>query len=53
MMKREKRVQLPIRVKESLKDDIETVAKKEKVSSTEVSEAWLIVGQREYRKNDK
>ncbi len=52
-MKKEKRVPLPIRVKESLKRDIDTVAKKEKVSPTEVSEAWLLVGLKEYRKNDK
>lgn len=52
-MKREKRVQLPIRVKESLKRDIEEVAKKENVNPTEVSEAWLLAGQKEYRKNDK
>ena len=52
-MKREKRVQLPIRVKESLKRDIEHVAEKEKVNPTDVAEAWLLVGQKEYRKNGK
>ena len=52
-MKREKRVQLPLKVKESLKKDIQQVAKKENCTTTEVSEAWLLVGQKEYRKNDK
>ena len=52
-IKREKRVPLRIRVIESLKSDIESVAKKEKATTTEVSEAWLLVGQKHYRsKND-
>ena len=52
-MKREKRVHLPIKVRESLKKDIQQVAKKENCTTTDVSEAWLLVGRKEYRKNDK
>lgn len=51
-MKREKRVPLPIKVKQSLKDDITAVAEKEAVTVTEVSEAWLIVGQKNYKANE-
>lgn len=48
-LKREKRIPLPLRVKSSLKSDIEAVATKEKVTATEVAEAWLLVGQKAYR----
>lgn len=52
-MKKEKRVPLPVRIKESLKRDIDAVAEKENVNPTDVAEAWLLVGQKEYRKHDK
>lgn len=52
-LSREKRVALPLKVKESLKADIKAVAEKEKCTTTEVSEAWLLVGKKEYEKNGK
>lgn len=51
--RKEKKKPISARIRESLKDHIEQVAEKEGVYPSEVVEAWLLIGQKEYRKNDK
>ena len=48
--RKEKKKPISARIRESLKDHIEQVAEKEGIYPSEVVEAWLLIGKKEYSK---